>query len=216
MVEGGCKEIPEEEIVEALIFGHEAIKPIIALQRELRAASDGAKRERGEPTGKVAVSQPITLALMESVIAGSTPAGEATSQHVEDFRRFKAMAEERLAEAYRTVQKQKRREMIRALRQEVFDGFLEPLRTREVTLNTASALDALTREIRGLRRLVRFHDLEGDRPDADLREKTRIDGRASPRSHRLQGGDPAARPRLGALHARRDPGPGHHHARHVG
>src|SRR5512146_319771 len=30
MVEGGGREIPEDEIVEALIFGHEAIKPIIA------------------------------------------------------------------------------------------------------------------------------------------------------------------------------------------
>ena len=180
MVEGGGKEIPEEEIVAALIFGHEAIKPIIALQQELREASDAAKRQRGESTGKIPVTRPITLALMESVITGETPADEATAPHVDDFKRFRDMAEGRLDQAYRTMQKQKRRDMIRTLRQEVFDTFLEPLRTREANLNTASALDALTREIRGLESRLKswFHDLEGKIVRTRiLREKTRIDGR---------------------------------------
>lgn len=37
MVEGGAKEVPEEVILEAMLFGHEEIKKLIQLQEELRA-----------------------------------------------------------------------------------------------------------------------------------------------------------------------------------
>lgn len=37
MVEGGAKEVPEEDVLEAMLFGHEEIKKLIDLQEELRA-----------------------------------------------------------------------------------------------------------------------------------------------------------------------------------
>jgi polyribonucleotide nucleotidyltransferase len=45
MVEGGAKMIPEDEILEALFFAHEAVQPVLDAQEELRAAIGRPKRE---------------------------------------------------------------------------------------------------------------------------------------------------------------------------
>ena len=45
MVEAGSKEISEEDMVEALIFGQKAIQPLVAIQNEMAAAIGKAKRE---------------------------------------------------------------------------------------------------------------------------------------------------------------------------
>jgi polyribonucleotide nucleotidyltransferase len=38
MVEGSAREVKEEEILEAILFGHQSLKPVIDLQKELKAA----------------------------------------------------------------------------------------------------------------------------------------------------------------------------------
>lgn len=45
MVEGGAKEVPEEVILEAMLFGHEEIKKLVQLQEELRAKYSKPKAE---------------------------------------------------------------------------------------------------------------------------------------------------------------------------
>jgi len=45
MVEGGAKMVPEEEILEALFKGHEALQPLLDLQEELRREVGKAKRQ---------------------------------------------------------------------------------------------------------------------------------------------------------------------------
>ena len=45
MVEGGAQIVPEEEILEALFAGHEAIQPLLQLQEELRQALGKPKRQ---------------------------------------------------------------------------------------------------------------------------------------------------------------------------
>ena len=45
MVEGSAKEVREEEILEAILFGHRSLKPVIALQEEMKAAAAVAPRE---------------------------------------------------------------------------------------------------------------------------------------------------------------------------
>ena len=45
MVEGGAQMVPEDEILEALFAGHEAIQPLLEIQEELRRAIGKAKRE---------------------------------------------------------------------------------------------------------------------------------------------------------------------------
>ncbi|HET9061784.1 MAG TPA: polyribonucleotide nucleotidyltransferase, partial [Candidatus Binatia bacterium] len=49
MVEGGAKMVPEDEVLEALFFAHEAIQPILDAQEELRAAVGRPKREFVSP-----------------------------------------------------------------------------------------------------------------------------------------------------------------------
>ena len=45
MVEAGVKELPEEIVLEAILFGHEEIKKIVAFQEEILAAVGKEKRE---------------------------------------------------------------------------------------------------------------------------------------------------------------------------
>ncbi len=50
MVEGGANGVPEDDILEALFFGHEAIIPILDAQEELRGLTGKPKREFVSPT----------------------------------------------------------------------------------------------------------------------------------------------------------------------
>jgi polyribonucleotide nucleotidyltransferase len=45
MVEGSAKEVNEDEILEAILFGHQSLKPVINLQKEMKLASGVIPRE---------------------------------------------------------------------------------------------------------------------------------------------------------------------------
>lgn len=45
MVEGSAKEVSEEAVLEAILFGHQSLKPVIELQRQLRERAGFTKRE---------------------------------------------------------------------------------------------------------------------------------------------------------------------------
>ena len=45
MVEGSAKEVKEREILEAILFGHQSLKPVIDLQKQLREASGIIRKE---------------------------------------------------------------------------------------------------------------------------------------------------------------------------
>jgi polyribonucleotide nucleotidyltransferase len=45
MVEGSAKEVKEEEILEAILFGHQSLKPVIVLQKEMKSALGVTPRE---------------------------------------------------------------------------------------------------------------------------------------------------------------------------
>jgi polyribonucleotide nucleotidyltransferase len=45
MVEGSAKEVNEDEILEAILFGHQSLKPVIDLQKEMKLASGVMPRE---------------------------------------------------------------------------------------------------------------------------------------------------------------------------
>jgi polyribonucleotide nucleotidyltransferase len=97
MVEGGAKEVPEEEIVRAVSLAHEEIKRLNNLQRELVEAL-GAKEKR--PVPEPAVIEEIDRALEEKF--GS-----------------------RIAESLTTVMKQNRAESLEEIHAEAIEMFAE-------------------------------------------------------------------------------------------
>ncbi|MBM4338603.1 MAG: polyribonucleotide nucleotidyltransferase [Deltaproteobacteria bacterium] len=83
MVEGSAKELKEDIILEAILFGHQSLKPVIQLQKQLREACGIKKRE-------VNVEKPDE-ALIEKV---------------------KGLTQERLQKAYQITEKTKRHEYL--------------------------------------------------------------------------------------------------------
>ncbi len=65
MVEGGAQQIPEREMVDALMFAHQAAQPLIELQRRLRKKVGLEKREHIEPE--------VDEALQRAVVDKATP-----------------------------------------------------------------------------------------------------------------------------------------------
>src|SRR5215813_3909208 len=83
MVEGEMHELQEDVVIDALLFAHQAVQPLIDLQERLRASNGKAKR-------------PFTKPVTDEDLAG----------------RVKELAEARVAEAMRTKDKHKRRDMV--------------------------------------------------------------------------------------------------------
>jgi polyribonucleotide nucleotidyltransferase len=83
MVEGSAKEVKEETILEAILFGHQSLKPVIQLQKQLRDACGIKKRE-------VDSEKPDEM-LIEKV---------------------KGLTQERLQKAYQITEKAKRHEYL--------------------------------------------------------------------------------------------------------
>ncbi len=90
MVEGMAKEVPEELVKEALFFAHEHLKPLLEMQKELRAAA-------GKP--KMAFEEP--------------PVDEALKAKVRELAR--AGLEEVITTPRKVERNQKRKEVFRAL-----------------------------------------------------------------------------------------------------
>jgi len=83
MVEGSAKEVKEEEILEAILFGHQSLKPVIDLQKKMKAESGATPRE-------------FELRKPEETL----------------YERVSALAEEKLMETCQITEKGKRRERL--------------------------------------------------------------------------------------------------------
>jgi polyribonucleotide nucleotidyltransferase len=90
MVEGDADEVPEEDIVAAISFAHQAIQPVLKIQEELR-----------EKIGKPKIAVP------------AIEVDESLKKEIEEF------AGKRLDQAIRIPEKQKRSETIGALEEEL-------------------------------------------------------------------------------------------------
>jgi polyribonucleotide nucleotidyltransferase len=94
MVEGSAKEVNEREILEAILFGHQSLKPVIDLQKQLRLTSGVAPKE-------------FDLQKPEEAI----------------YERVKTIAQEKLREAFRITEKVKRRERLEEILQLTLQEF---------------------------------------------------------------------------------------------
>lgn len=110
MIEAAANEIPEELMVDALAFGHQALQPIITLLEEMRAAVGKEKREP-------------TIATVDSTVV------DAAKNRIGN-RIFDVIAA--------TTEREDRNEALDALRDEIVDSFLtedepaDPKLVREV------------------------------------------------------------------------------------
>lgn len=98
MVEAGAKEVPEADMIEAIMFGHERIKELVAFQEEI-----------------VAELQPEK---MEVVLHAVNPEIDA---------QVRSLATDKLKEAIRTFDKQEREANISAVKEDVRATLLEQL-----------------------------------------------------------------------------------------
>ena len=120
MVEGEAREISEADMIEALEFGHEAIRQIIAIQNELVAEVGKAKR----PVPEVVVD--------ETLVA-----------------RIKAMAQEKLPAAVTIKTKMDRRDAVKAVYKEIQEALAEdyPEMERKISSHIHDAESEIVREM---------------------------------------------------------------------
>ena len=93
MVEGSTKEVKEEEILEAILFGHQSLKPVIDLQKQMKSALGVAPRE-------------FELQKPEESL----------------YEKVKAAAQEKLRETFLITEKGKRREQLEETLQLTFQA----------------------------------------------------------------------------------------------
>jgi polyribonucleotide nucleotidyltransferase len=93
MVEGNAKEVEEKEILEAILFGHRSLKPVIDLQKQLRQNSGMVKKEFDF---------------------------QKPEENIYD--KLKTIAEEKLVEAFQIAEKTKRRERLEEILQSTYQS----------------------------------------------------------------------------------------------
>ena len=131
MVEGSAREVKEEEMLEAILFGHQSLKPVIDLQKQLREAA-------GVRTREFEIQRPA-----------------------EDLKeKVKALAQEKLLEAFQATEKTERRDRL----EEVLQGTYQALEASDE--NSQRMIKTVLEETN--RKLVRRLILD---------RKQRIDGR---------------------------------------
>ena len=85
MVEGGMREVPEKDVIDALIFAHESIQALLDLQEKLRAAVGKEKRVFEEPKVDAALLGRVQELIGDRMIqAMSVPEKQARSAAVRE------------------------------------------------------------------------------------------------------------------------------------
>jgi polyribonucleotide nucleotidyltransferase len=92
MVEAGANEIPEAVMAQALVEGHNAIKRIVQLQKELRARVGKPKRPVARKETDARIAGEIESALVEPLVAAMRTKGK-----LESYARMKQVKDEYLA-----------------------------------------------------------------------------------------------------------------------
>ena len=126
MVEAGAKEVTEEQMLDAIMFGHEEIQRIVAMIEEFRADALAA----GIAQNKIDV-EPIELP--EDIVAD-----------------VEATAHDELKEALQIVNKQARDEAVSAVKDKAVEALIEKYPEQEEDLR--AALEAMMKQI--VRKLI--------------------------------------------------------------
>jgi polyribonucleotide nucleotidyltransferase len=133
MVEGGGREIPEGDLLEAIFFGHRSLLPIIGLQEELKRKRIQLEKEKERKAGEA------TTATIEKKWVPQLFFDSLLGQHVllsEDSlrERMRTEAEEKIRQAFSIAGKKARNERLEEVRQETLEPLLKdfPEKAREI------------------------------------------------------------------------------------
>ncbi len=151
MVEGGAKQVPEDEMLAALKHAHGEIQTIISAIDELVAKA-----------GKPKLEMP--------------PAPD----HSELERRIESMASDRLAEAFQIKEKKARGTAVKTVEKEVRDEIVEEFRNEPIEVRSLADFEQRSDQLKALRSNAGnlLHDLGGSlMRDRVLSTGERIDGR---------------------------------------
>ena len=151
MVEGGAKQLPENEILAALKHAHEALQPIIQAI-EAFAAKVGKE--------KLVMSEAADISALESKISD--------------------LAGDRLAEAFQIKEKKARATAVKAVESEIRTQFDEDYRNESIEVKTLADFEARSNGLRTLQGNVKniLHDLGGNlMRERVMATGERIDGR---------------------------------------
>ncbi|MBS4199003.1 polyribonucleotide nucleotidyltransferase [Bacillus sp. FJAT-49732] len=137
MVEAGADEVPEEIMLEAIMFGHEEIKKLIQFQEEIAAKVGKPKRE-------------VVLYEVDATLESEV----------------RNMCEKSLIEAIQVEEKHAREDAIQAVKEKVIADFTERENIEDATLKQVKQiLDSLVKE--EVRRLITVEKVrpDGRKPD---------------------------------------------------
>jgi len=123
MVEGGGSEISEDDLLEAIFFGHRFLQPIIDLQEEL-------KRKWLQENEKRRMAEQSMMAALEKKVGPEVFFDSALGQHVllaegALRERIRTAGEEKIRQAFSQARKKLRNEQLEKVRQETLAPVLE-------------------------------------------------------------------------------------------
>jgi polyribonucleotide nucleotidyltransferase len=153
MVEGGARQVPEAEILDALRLAHGELLKQLDPQEELRRVAGRPKREPAAPPDASALEA-----------------------------RIREMAGARLAEAVRIPEKQARYAALDQIEREVVETLTEEYRRAPATLDSLAAVEERRAGLQALSGRTKsiLHDLRSEQMrERILTEGTRIDGRGT-------------------------------------
>jgi polyribonucleotide nucleotidyltransferase len=153
MVEGGAKQLPEDDVLAALKHAHDEIQPIIAAIAELQEKVGKPKLETPEAADKSALEKQI-----------------------------EKMAGDKLSEAFQIKEKKARGDAVKAVEKEVREQLLEEYRNANFEAKTLADFEARQSGLKQLQSDVNtiLHDFGGElMRERVLATGERIDGRAS-------------------------------------
>ena len=133
MVEGGGKEISEDDLLEAIFFGHRSLQPLLDLQEGLkqkRAQGESEKRRMvGEPTIRALGKRPVPEVFFDPVLSQRVLLAEESLRQ-----RMRTAGLEKIPQAFSISRKKDRNEQLEKVRQEILTPLLEefPAQAREI------------------------------------------------------------------------------------
>jgi len=126
MVEGGGKEITEEELLEAIFFGHRSLQPILDLQEEMKQKwlqqENRTRRMLGEPEITALEKTTVPELFFAPHIRQQVLLGEESIRE-----RIRTSAQEKIRQAFSVARKKTRNEQLEKIRQETLAAALEEL-----------------------------------------------------------------------------------------